>query len=350
MLIPFVQDLCHVPEHKRNCFRQESIRFLHSEVSSWWIVLTLKEVTRQLNFLDLIIKYIQPNTHSREVCVKYHTKSKMNVLCQTLQGCTTRSGQWQKISSFWEPQPRTNVLWFSGLRNMYFQNSMLDGVPSSDHSLLERHGLAEHNLLLEKIVLPGEQPKLFFQELGSSIEISCSLPKNVQLWMKFFAWTLCPDLEKMCLLWIVLLRNGVRLASNQDHLMFWNHWQKLRKLIQFGSMIEFSEELVCGTSWKALALILNGQQCLLLQILCLYDLIFSPAIDHFSTSQTCFSKSWPTSCTFVQCHTWADWHMLQHCLVCGCSSNYKWMCLVSHCMQDAPLGITLVLTQFLFWK
>ena len=218
MLIPFVQDLCHVPEHKRNCFRQESIRFLHSEVSSWWIVLTLKEVKRQLNYLDLIINYIQPNTHSREVCVKYYTKSKMNVLCQTLQGCTTRSGQWSltKNSSFWESQPRINVLWFSGLRNMYFQNSMLDGVPSSDHSLLERHGLAEHNLLLEKIVLPGEQPKLFFQELGSSIEISCSLPKNVQLWMKFFAWTLCPDLEEMCLLWIALLRNGVRLASNQD--------------------------------------------------------------------------------------------------------------------------------------
>ena len=58
---------------------------------------------------------------------------------------------------------------------------MLDGVLSSDHSLLERQGLAEHNLQLEKIVLPGEQPRLFFQELGSAIEISCSLPKNVQL-------------------------------------------------------------------------------------------------------------------------------------------------------------------------
>ena len=44
----------------------------------------------------------------------------------------------------------------------------------------------------------------------------------------------------------------------------------------------------------------------------------------------------------------ATWHMEPHCLVLLSASNYYWMCLVSLCIQDAPLCIWLVLTHSLF--
>ena len=59
-------------------------------------------------------------------------------------------------------------------------------------------------------------------------------------------------------------------------------------------------------------------------------------------------SSGPGNVPNAQTPTHAAWHMVQHHLVLLSAINYYWMCLVSLCIQDAPLRICLVLTHLLF--
>ena len=75
---------------------------------------------------------------------------------------------------------------------------------------------------------------------------------------------------------------------------------------------------------------------------------FSCAMMFFSKWLVLSSSSGPGHIPIAWSQTPAAWHMVQHSLVLLSASNYKWMCLVSLCIQDAPLCIWLVLKHFLF--